>query len=122
MKTYSISYCTDGACSRAHPCAECGAQSGRVLKDGEGVRTRMMMMDSVQHDIANTPAAKILDASPRDALGENAKAGQATLDAIKTAGDRTQAFVDHHLAKQAQRDHGLTRNGFDQSLDARWQR
>lgn len=100
-KTYTMTMCTDGSCSRAYPCAECRAQSGRVMKDGEGVRTRMMMMDSVQREIAAQPTTR---------------PGQATLDAMKTAGERTQAFTDHFLAKHAERQAGLQKNGYHRSL------
>lgn len=52
LQTYQMTQCTDAFCTRSNPCESCRGQGNRVLKDGEGVRVRMIMMDSVQRDLA----------------------------------------------------------------------
>lgn len=109
MKTYQIRMCTNHMCSRSNPCADCQA-APQVLKDGEGVRVRMMMMDSVQREIAALPTNQEL------------RPGQAAIDAAKRAAASLQDAFDEAMRQAAQRDHDLTRNGYHLSIDARWSR
>ena len=103
MKSYQIQMCTDHMCTRSNPCAACRA-APPVLKDGEGVRVRMMMMDSVQREIAALPTSQEL------------RPGQAAIDAAKRAATSLQDAVDEAMRQHEQREAALRHNGYHRSL------
>lgn len=100
-------------CTIAKRCATCATS---IVADGQRVSVPMILMDSVQQQLAGGEGAQVLDAYLADAVAGNARAGQAAIDAAKRASAGLQGAVDHAMRQMALRDHHRTRNGYDLSL------
>lgn len=96
----------NNTCSPSSPCSVCAG--AHIVKDGDRVHVPMIFQDG-------DPRKAAADVHAR-AVADNARAGQAALDAAKRAGKGLQSAVDHALQEQAKRDHHLTRNGYNLSM------
>lgn len=89
MREFQITTCRD-----CRPGQSCDACRGRVLRDGEGIRVPMTLLDSTQREIAQQDSAR---AWHDEAAAQNRDAAQRQLAALADH----RAAVERHAARFA---------------------